>query len=202
MSLGWPTPHHLKNMQYFVELIKKVKLEQRRLWHLMMSQHSSPQCCGPLHCHSSIQTSTGPTTLNLTKDWHVYPTNSHPVGVLPQKHILPLPRWVLWTGPWCSHGFPNLPPNCQPVHGRVQSQGHQLCPTPTSYMALVCRWNLCYPTGKTLSTTSPAYQFTGPTHSVHHGGPQWQWCLTLPGHDGFPTSQKHFDNHSVQESNT
>ena len=75
-------------------------------------------------------------------------------------------------------------------------------PPLTSSMAKVCRWHLCYPTGNTWSLTFQAYQFTGPTHPVQHGGPQRRYCLTFPGYSGFPRSRQDFNNHSVQETNT
>ena len=56
---------------------------------------------GPFHCHCSVQITTGPLT--VTKDQHVLPQNNHPFGVLPQKHILPLPASIMnrsMVQPW------------------------------------------------------------------------------------------------------
>ena len=51
-------------------------------------------------------------------------------------------------------GSPISPLYCQPVQGRVQSQGHKFCPTPSPLMAQAYGWHLCHSTGKTVTSSS------------------------------------------------
>ena len=69
-------------------------------------------------------------------------------------------------------------------------------PTPMP-MAQVCRWHLCHSTSSANPTTSPAHQFTGPTHSIYQLGTQPGWLLTLVGCYGFPRPRQHLNNYHI-----
>ena len=62
---------------------------QVRSWHHMMLRSSPHSSCGPFHTNSKTKTTSGPYF--TLKDQHAHPTY-HITGVLPQKHILLLPR--------------------------------------------------------------------------------------------------------------
>ena len=73
----------------------------------MISQHYSPQCDWK-HPWTLSKTSYIRTTL-FTKNKTNHTEHHRTPGVLPPQHLLPVQRYVLWTGWGCSQGFPVSP---------------------------------------------------------------------------------------------
>ena len=101
------------------------------------------------------------------------------------------PLGVLWSGMLMNWGLgskmlPMSVPKCPPWFlyaycWAIQAGAFKLVYVPTF---LTCA------TGKTQLPISLAYQFTGPTYSVHHRGSWWRWCLNFLGYSGSPWSQQ------------
>ena len=82
--------HHLKNTKHFIKQIQQVKLEQGEV----ISSYNVKALFNSVPVDPSInivrtKTHTGPYT--ATKDPNVHTTHCHTSGVLPLKHLLPLP---------------------------------------------------------------------------------------------------------------
>ena len=83
--------HHLKNTQHFVEHIQKVKVEPDEV----MTSYDVKGLFTSVSVDPTIKIVKQKLLQDPTlpqKDQHVHPTHQYIIGVLPQKHILPLPR--------------------------------------------------------------------------------------------------------------
>ena len=83
------SPHHLKNTEHFVQHIQEVKLEPGKV----MTSNDVKALSNSVSVHPSIKViKNTPGPCITPKNQHVHPTHHHIFGVVPQKHILPLPR--------------------------------------------------------------------------------------------------------------
>ena len=91
VSLGWPTAHHLKNTQHFVQHIKEVELEPGEVMACYYVKAFFFSSHGPLHQHNKTKTTAGSTT--LPKDQLVHTINVSLLEFCFKNTFLPLPRY-------------------------------------------------------------------------------------------------------------
>ena len=82
LTLWLASPHYLKSIQHFVQHIKEVKLEPGEV----MTSYDIKALFTSVPLDPSIN-----IVKKVQQDPLLYTTNSHTPGVLPQKHLLPLP---------------------------------------------------------------------------------------------------------------
>ena len=162
-------------MQQFVEHIKMVKLEPGEVMvSYDVKAHFTSVSIDPtiiiVHCklqqdplHSQRNLMSIPQIVTLLRFCLKMQTSSSRVSIMNRSMVQ---QWV-----------PPLAPSSQTCLLKSSKLRLSVLP-PHHHLWLMYVDDTFYTTGKTKSATSPAYQFTGPTYSVHHRGPQWTWCLT------------------------
>ena len=101
--LGGQSPHHLKNIYYFVQHIKEVKLEPGKVMtscDVKVLFTSYPMDPSIIVVKQKIQKDP-----LLTKDQHIHTTNNHIPSFASKTHTSSSKVSIMNKVPWCCHGF-------------------------------------------------------------------------------------------------
>ena len=122
------SPYHINSTHEFVEQVKHITLAP--------GEYLSSYDVSALFTSVPVDPALKVIKELLEKRPHPQGKNSTPcrrhhstIGVLSQKHVLFIPRPVLWTGWGCSYGFPSQPHCGQFKYGGLWAKGSQYCPT-------------------------------------------------------------------------
>ena len=190
------TPHHINSTQDFVEQVKHITL--------------APGECLSSYDVSALFTSVPvDSALNIKKDLLEKDHTLKERTVLAVSDIILLLEFclkntwpVLWTGWWCSHGFPSQSHYSQPLHGVLRTKSSKHCSKPPQVLAQICGWYLCHPQGSQHTRLLSTHQQVWPCYKVYSGGQQGGWIHPLLGHHCQTWGWWHTIYHCVQETYT